>query len=721
MAAMRVTAALGLLVRIVHGMTPEQMISAPRYSSTSPNPSGEWAMYTSSNYSFEEHESATTWKLINLVSGDVIDLPWNSDVSEAAWVGPTNTGVLYINGTNHDVPGGVTLYLADLADASAEPTLVASLPAPYSGLHAVNTASGGINFVLSCLAYGNNGTAYNKKLAPTPISTGRLYDSIYVRHWDTWITKERYAVFGGSLYRNASSYGNSSRLNFSGMRNLVHALGYNTTRPESPVGSNFDAGDYDISPDGSQVVFLTKAPELPKANFTASYLYLVPHDGSSAPVAINGPGSSAPAAAQGASGGAEFSPDGKRLAYHQMDGVSYESDRSKIYVADLETKEITPVAADWDRSAVSIRWSKDGSTLWVSADFIASTKLFPVPADAAADYEPTNVTDITSVSDFYILPSGDALVSANSIWASFLLYSVNTDGETHYFYKSNEQDENLAGLGPEDVDFIWYEGTNGDQQQAIVVYPDRFNASKVYDLIFYVHGGPQGYTGNVWSTRWNLKTWADQGYVLVGPNPTGSTSYGQNLTDSIQGRWGSWPYEDLVNAHRYVCDNLPYVDCSNAIGAGPSYGGFMMNWIQGHDLGNQFKALVSHDGVATSYADWSTEELWFMRHEFNGTLWEEPGRSNYVAWDPLAHAKNFSTPEFIVHSELDYRLPVSEGITMFNVLQTLGVPSRFLSFPDENHWVLDQENSLFWHTEIFNWINYWTGKIESLDDHAIGM
>ena len=147
----------------------------------------------------------------------------------------------------------------------------------------------------------------------------------------------------------------------------------------------------------------------------------------------------------------------------------------------------------------------------------------------------------------------------------------------------------------------------------------------------------------------------------------------------------------------------------------------MMNWIQGHDLGNEFKALVSHDGVATSYADWSTEELWFTRHDFNGTLWEEPGRSNYVAWDPLTHAQNFSTPEFIVHNELDYRLPVSEGLAMFNVLQTLGVPSRFLSFPDENHWVLKQENSLFWHNEIFNWINYWTGKIESLDDNAIGM
>ena len=250
-----------------------------------------------------------------------------------------------------------------------------------------------------------------------------------------------------------------------------------------------------------------------------------------------------------------------------------------------------------------------------------------------------------------------------------------------YLFLANEENEELADLKPDSLDYFWYEGTLGDQQQALIVYPTDFDPEKVYDLVFYVHGGPQGYTGNTWSSRWNLKTWADQGYVLVGPNPTGSTSYGQNLTDRIQGRWGSWPYEDLVLAHEYACENLPYVNCSNAVEAGASYGGYMTNWIQGHDLGREFKALVCHDGVATTYADYSTEELWFTQHDFNGTLWDN--RETYAAWDPLSHAVNFSTPQFVVHNELDYRLPVSEGIAMFNVLQERGVPSRFLSFPDE--------------------------------------
>ncbi|KAK4495912.1 hypothetical protein PRZ48_013180 [Zasmidium cellare] len=691
------------------------MISAPRYSGASPDPSGTWAVFTSTNYSFEEHESSSKWNLLRISTGEITDLPLNSsEVSEMVWVGPTNTSVLYINGTNEDVPGGVTLYTADLAESPIKSTLVASLAAGFSGLKAVSTESGNINFVVSAKAYANNGTAWNEELATTPQTTGLLYDSIYVRHWDAYVTQERYNVFSGSLVSNGSALHLAAP-----PKNLVHGLNYTVTRPESPVGPYFDTGDYEISPDGSQVVFLTKAPELPKANNTASYLYLVPHNGSSLPVAINGPGSKAPETAKGASGAPEFSPDSKKLAYNQMDGVSYESDRAKLYVADLESKEITPLAGNWDRSASTIKWSPDCNDLWVAADSIGSTRLFVIPADASADFQPTNITDITSVSDYYILPDNTALVNANSVWASWLLYTLTPGGESRYLYKSNEEDANLAGLGPEDVGYFWYNGTLGDSQQAIIVYPEDFNSSKVYDLIFYVHGGPQGFTGNQWSTRWNLKTWADQGYVLVGPNPTGSTSYGQLLTDRIQGKWGGWPYEDLVNAHTYACENLPYVNCSNAIAAGASYGGYMMNWIQGHDLGKEFKAIVSHDGVATTYADYSTDELWFTNHEYNGTIWDPRARPVYAEWDPLKHAANFTTPQFLIHSEMDYRLPISEGLAMFNALQVVGVPSRFLTFPDETHWVLNRENSLFWHQEIYNWINYWTGKIDSLDKNAI--
>jgi len=478
--------------------------------------------------------------------------------------------------------------------------MVASLEAPYSGFKAVRDTSGDISLIMNCLAY-KNGTAYNQASAGTPDTTGMLYDSIYVRHWDTWLTQQRYAVFAATLSAIDGGY------TFDGdISNLLSGIEAPVTRPESPVQPFGGSGDYDLSPDGSQVVFLTKAPELAKANYTASYLYLVPHDGSSVARQLNGPGTSAPVEAQGASGAPVWSPDGTRIAYFQQDGISYESDRSKLYIADVQSGNITPVAANWDSSIGTIRWSQDCDDLWVTSDYWASTRLFIIPTNADADFKPTNITDVTSVSEFHILPDGRSLVTATAIWSSANFYTVTNTADVNMLYKANEHDLNLVGLGAQDLEYVWYEGTLGDQQQALIVYPTDFDPNKVYDLIFYVHGGPQGFTGNTWSTRWNLRTWTDQGYVLFGANPTGSTSYGQGLTDRIQGKWGGWPYEDLVLAHTWACENLAYINCSNAVAAGASYGGYMMNWMQGHELGKEFKALVSHDGDALAPAGYGT-------------------------------------------------------------------------------------------------------------------
>jgi dipeptidyl aminopeptidase/acylaminoacyl peptidase len=221
---------------------------------------------------------------------------------------------------------------------------------------------------------------------------------------------------------------------------------------------------------------------------------------------------------------------------------------------------------------------------------------------------------------------------------------------------------------------------------------------------------------------------------VVAPNPTGSTGFGQELTDRIAGEWGSYPYQDVVLGWEYVRDNLSsFIDTKNGIVAGASYGGvsltqvyvltdtdfpqYMTNWIQGHDLGREFKAIVTHDGISNTESAFSTEELWFMRHDYLGPIWAE--NTTYSKWNPQNHLANFSTPQFVVHNSLDYRLPESDGLSLFNILQTKGIPSRFLNFPDENHWVLKPQNSLFWHSEIFNWINHWS-KGTKLDGNAIG-
>ncbi|KAF2816027.1 uncharacterized protein BDZ99DRAFT_432911 [Mytilinidion resinicola] len=695
------------------------MLSAPRRSEAVPNPTGEWAIFSASSYSFEKKESSSNWNLLNLKNGTIGSLDvFTEDVSEVVWIPGSTTEVIYINGTNEEAAGGVTLWLGDLFELLSF-KLVASLPGPFSGLKVSKTASGDLKFLVNALAYPN-GTVYNAETASKPRSTGRLYSDTFVRHWDFWLTAERYTLFSGTL----QSKGNYA-LSQAGVQNLLINLNYTVTRPETPVQPFGDDGDYDLSPDGKWVAFLSKAPELAKANYTASYIYLVPFDSPEvAPIAINGPDTAAQGiGALGASGGPRFSPDSSKIAFWQQDGISYESDKSKVYVTAVKNSpsyggEWSAIAGDWDRSVDSLAWNPDGKSLFVSASDLGEEKLFTLPITAPPNYEPRKFTAAgTNVAWFHILSDSSALVSGNSIWSSRDFY-IKSANATKLLFSATTTDPELEGLSSDDVEQFYFTGALGIPIQSWIIKPKGFQANGTYPLAFIVHGGPQGGHYNSWSTRWNFKVFADQGYVVIAPNPTGSSGWGQFLQDSIQNQWGGHPYDDLVKCWDYIEANLTYIDTDRAVELGASYGGYMTNWIQGHDLGRKFKALVAHDGLASTLGAYATEELWFTQHEYNGTLWDN--RENYEIWDPAAHIKNFSTPQFIIHSAEDYRLPESEGIAMFNYLQSRGVPSRFLSFPDEDHWVLKPENSLQWHKNVLGWINHYSGIGGPLSDNAIG-
>lgn len=511
----------------------------------------------------------------------------------------------------------------------------------------MQTESGDINFLVNTYAYPN-GSAYNEELAKLPKSSGHIYDANFIRHWDTYITPERFAVFSGVL---SAGYGDDLKLG-GDLKNLLVGINATVTRPETPVQPFGDSGDYDISPDGSTVAFLTKAPELPKANYTASYIYVVPHDGSEAPVAVNGPGSSAPEAAKGASQAPRWSPDSKKLAYQQQDGIAYESDRFKIYVADIDglNSKVSAVAEDWDSSPSSATWSSDGKNLWVVSELHAAQRLWVVPADASADFEPKNLTGPSSnLADFAVLPSGDALISATASWTSKLWYTVGLSSTAKTLFSAHEVDPELAGLLPNSTTNFWYTGGDGTQIQTFVYYPTNFTPDAKWPMILEIHGGPQTSQGDSWSTRWNMRLWAEQGFVVFVPQFTGTPSYGQNFTDAITNNWGGTPYRDFVALFDHIEANVPWADTDRAVAAGASFGGFSVNWIQGQELGNRFKALVTHDGKINQFGAYATDEIFFIQHDQNGTLWDD--RENYAIWDPASNAKNWSTPHFIVHSK----------------------------------------------------------------------
>lgn len=685
--------------------TPEVLISAPRRSAAVPDPSGSRALFTVSTYSFENHKKTSQIRLLEIKSGQSSLLVEDGGASEPVWLNEDE--FIYLKSGENG-----TTYIRLGHELGEKPKFydVGAIEAPVSNLKIKQLPSGSIALVVSATTTPE-GELYNPEKEKKPLSSGRVYTSLFVRHWDTWIAENVNSLWYGALEQVDGKWTLSGD-------NLVNALkGTGLSSPVPPFGGTTD---FDIGPEG--LVFVAKDPELNDAIYTKTDLYYVPLKNFTeakppAPKRIETPG------LEGYSQVPVFSNDGKKVAFTRMRSNQYESDKSRILVVpdikDLSNKPREFYATEdgegsWDARPDTLLWSADDSELFVTAEASARVLIYKLPSDPAKATDlpvALNTTD-GSVGDVRLLSSSsnELFVTSTSLIDNSCYSVVSPDENTFSVVSSNSRQGKTFGLSRSSIDSITFKGAGDYDVHALVVKPSNFDAKKKYPLAFFIHGGPQGSWADSWSTRWNPAIFAEQGYVVVAPNPTGSTGYGMALQNGIKGDWGGKPYNDLVNAFEYIADNLTYVNTDRAVALGASYGGYMINWIQGHPLGRKFKALVCHDGVFSTLNQWSTEELFFPIHDFNGTFYEN--REAYEEWDPARFVNEWATPELIIHSELDYRLPVTEGLAAFNVLQAKKVPSKLLVFPDENHWVLKPENSLVWHREVISWINKWSGVEE---------
>ena len=273
-------------------------------------------------------------------------------------------------------------------------------------------------------------------------------------------------------------------------------------------------------------------------------------------------------------------------------------------------------------------------------------------------------------------------------------------------------DSLLAQLDLPKMEAFWFQASDGTKVQGFLIKPPDFDLAKKYPVKFLIHGGPQGAWGDGWSYRWNAELLAANGYVVIMINPRGSTGYGQAFVDGVNGDWGGKPFTDLMTGLDYAEKTYPFIDKNRECALGASYGGYMANWILGHT--NRFKCIVSHDGMFDPESAYgSTEELWFNEWEFKGKPWDYYGHPDsenpFRKWSPALSAKNFKTPTLVIHSQLDYRLDVSEGYQLFTTLQRLKVPSEMLYFPDEGHWILKPQNSELWYKTVNAWVDRWIG------------
>ncbi len=307
--------------------------------------------------------------------------------------------------------------------------------------------------------------------------------------------------------------------------------------------------------------------------------------------------------------------------------------------------------------------------------------------------------------DINVTADGKTLVfSRSSMTRPSEIYRANADGSG----ASALTTTNEAALAPfnlKSAEEVTWTGAAGAKVAGWIVKPANFNARRKYPLAVLIHGGPQGAWNDNWGYRWNPQVFANAGYVVFMPNPRGSTGYGQQFVAEISADWGGKVFVDISNGVAMAA-GLPYVDKERIGAAGASYGGYMIDWIEGHNNDSRFhyKVLVSHDGVynLTSMTG-VTEELWFTDWEFKGTPWSNP--EMYDRWSPHKFVKNFNTPILIITNTLDYRVPEGEGMQLFTAVQRMGVESKLVDFPDEGHWVGKPANSHFWYTTVLSWLD----------------
>ncbi|KAK4647771.1 uncharacterized protein QC761_104280 [Podospora bellae-mahoneyi] len=685
--------------------TPEVMLSAPRRSAAVPNSNGTLALYTVSSYSFGEHKRRSEVRVLTIANGQSSVVVEGSGASEPNWVGEEE--FVWVEGVGEK--GETEIKWGDVRGNKG---VVKRFEGGVGNVK-VREVERGRRWVLGfTVVVTPGGEIYNPVTEEKGLSSGRVYDGLFVRHWDAWSSENKNSIRYGFLRRKEEG-------GFE-IEGLVDALyGTGLSSPVPPFGGT---GDFDVGPKG--LVFVAKDPKLDPAMYTKTDLYYL----SLKELAqekpklrlIETPG------LEGYSQSPVFSNDGNKIAFTRMRSKQYESDKTRLLlVKDLDELKAEEFYATedgeggWDARPDAILWSADDKTLYVTAEHRARNLIFQLPStpcEAGKKLPSVIPTTDGSVSDVRLLSTtvsahspvaGRLFVTSTSLVDNSCYSIVNPSQSTFHIVSSNSKQGKSFGLSRLSVDDITFKGAGDYDVHALVMRPSNFDSKKKYPLCFLIHGGPQGAWADSWSTRWNPAVFAEQGYVVVSPNPTGSTGYGMALQNGIKGDWGGKPYNDLVNAFEYIQDNLDYVDTDRAVALGASYGGYMINWIQGHPLGRKFKALVCHDGVFSTSNQWSTEELFFPIHDFEGTIYEN--KEGYQKWDPANHLNEWATPELIIHSELDYRLPVTEGLAAFNVLQAKKVPSRLLVFPDENHWVLKPENSLVWHKTVLGWINKYSG------------
>jgi dipeptidyl aminopeptidase/acylaminoacyl peptidase len=709
-------------------MTFEDMMKMKRLGDTAVSADGKWLAYAATTVNLGQNTKTAETFIQPISGGEAVPLTMTQPGDNGLQFAPDGHSVLFLSGRN----GSQQVWLADFDTATgtaSNPRQLTAIPVETSDAR-WSPDSRSIVFTAAVYpdcpaitpanAEGEKCNASRDAALAASKVKAQVFTHLLYRHWDHYTGEKRSHLFLLSV---------GSR----GIRDLTP-----NDPHDVPPFSLEGGGGFAFSPDSKELAFTENLDEEPAISISASIFTLDLTNPAAKPVKIS--------TSKGGNFNPAYSPDGKYIAWRSEERAGYEADKFRLVLYDRAAKTIQDLLPKFDYWVDEFAWGPEkSSVICFTAGISGEEPVFALSViDGKANNLPAFLTRGGEYSNLHTTPDGKKLIATRmSVESPGEVVALDTDwiGRAAFnatYYLNSIKDGKLVASAYEPVaddqilkktqlthlnsallaeldlpkmESFWFEAADKTKLQGFLIRPPAFDPARKYPVKFLIHGGPQGAWGDSWSYRWNPELFAANGYVVVMINPRGSTGYGQTVIDGVNGDWGGKPFTDLMTGLDYAEQHYPFLDKNREAALGASYGGFMANWILGHS--DRFRCIVSHDGMFNPESAYgSTEEMWFNEWEFKGKPWDYYGKPDaenpFRKWSPAMSAKNFKTPTLVIHSQLDYRLDVSEGFQLFDTLQRLKVPSKMLYFPDEGHWVLKPQNSQLWYKTVNDWVDQWT-------------